>query len=177
MAEPTVTRRSPFGWTATADDTGHAVLRAPSGHVRATWQLVRWTGGGKALPWKPPATTTLIPYMLQTHPVTVYYPDAPSEEALITFGSPTRTRRRDHNGTLQLAGRTYQVLHFRGRRTELQRAGTLIASTRSGILGRLHLRSATPADDLDQLAVALVWFAIGPGRPGAIAMLTDFLSI
>ncbi|WP_427892059.1 hypothetical protein ACQHIV_04830 [Kribbella sp. GL6] len=177
MAEPTVKRKSPFGWTATADDTGHAVLRDPSGHVRATWQLLRWTGGGKALPWKPPARTTLVPYMVQIHPVTVYYPDAPSEEALITFGNPTRKRRRDHNGTLQLAGRTYEVLHFRRMRTELRRAGTLIATAKSGLFGHLHLKSATPTDDLDQLAIALLWFAIGPGRPGAIAMLTDFISI
>lgn len=177
MAEPTVTRKSPFGWTATADDTGLAVLRDPSSHVRATWQLLRWTGGGKALPFEPPATTTLIPYMLQTHPVTVYYPDAPSEEALITFGAPTRKRRRDHNGTLHLAGRTYQVLHFRRMRTELHRAGTRIAVAKSGVFGRLHLKYAAPAGDLDQLAIALLWFAIGPGRPGAMAMLTEFISV
>ncbi|MGZ0152917.1 hypothetical protein ACXJJ3_38070 [Kribbella sp. WER1] len=177
MAEPTVTRRSPFGWTATADDTGHAVLRDPSSHIRATWQVLRWSGGGKALPFEPPARTTLIPYMVQSYPVTIYYPDAPSEEAVITFGAAVRRRRRDHNGTLQLAGRSYEVRHHRRGRTDLYRAGIRIASAKAGVFGRLHLKSAAPADDLDQLALALLWFAIGPGRPGAISMITEFISI
>lgn len=96
--------------------------------------------------------------------------DAPAGEAAVDNGRPRPARRRDHNGSIALHGRTYEVRHTRRWRSTLSLDGRTVAVARKGRYGRPVLERSQPADPTDELALALFWFAVAPGRPGKLWM-------
>lgn len=158
------TQGSPFGWTATSDAAGTAVsLHDQQGQLRAAWvqqernallQVIRlWPN--------------------QQHTVQLFEGAKPSGEAVVANGRPRPARRRDHNGHLELHGRRYEVQHARRWRSTLSLDGRIVAVGRKGRFGRSALERAEPVDSVDELALAIFWFGVSPGRPGTIWMAFD----
>ncbi|MFF2654233.1 hypothetical protein [Streptomyces sp. NPDC058045] len=159
MREPK-TQASPFGWTATSDAEGTTVcLRDPQGHRRATWtqqernarlQLIRlWPN--------------------RQHTVQLLDGAGPAGEAVVDNGRPKPSRRRDHDGSIGLHGRSYEVRHTRRWRSTLSLDGRMVAVGRKGSFGRSVLERSQPSDAIDELALALFWFGVSPGRPGSLS--------
>ncbi|MFF2652140.1 hypothetical protein [Streptomyces sp. NPDC058045] len=141
MREPTP-HTSPFGWTATSDTAGTTVsLHDPRGQLRATWPQQEREAKLHIIRLRPN----------HQHRVTLHEGASPAGEATLDNGRPRPVRRRDHNGSLTLHGRT-------------------LAAGHRGSFGRHTLDRAQPLDPTDELALALFWFAITPGRPGMIWM-------
>lgn len=89
-------------------------------------------------------------------------------------GKPNAKRRAGHTGWLQIGDRRYQITHQFRYRTTMTQNGRVVARGR----GRSPLRAPellepSPTDELDQLAIGLLWFLFTLGRTGAIS---DFLS-
>ncbi|MFI7005539.1 hypothetical protein [Streptomyces sp. NPDC050145] len=60
--------------------------------------------------------------------------------------------------------------HTRSWRSTLSLDGRIIAVGRKGWFGRSVLERSQTFDPTDELALALLWFAVTPGRPGRIWM-------
>jgi len=157
---------SSFGWTATSDSAGTTVtLCDPQGRTRAVWthsprssakdlQLVRLSSNGR-------------------HRVRLLDGSAPAGEADIDNGRPRPARRRDHDGWIEVHGRRYGTRHARRWRSTLLLDDRVVAVGRKGWFGRSALERSRPLDAIDELALALFWFAVTPGRPGKIWMIVE----
>ncbi|MEU3657404.1 hypothetical protein AB0E67_32440 [Streptomyces sp. NPDC032161] len=163
MREPK-TYESPFGWTATSDSAGTPViLRDPQGQSRATWTQQERSALLQVVKLWPN----------QQHTVQLLEGATPAGDAVVDNGRPRPVRRRDHNGWIGLHGRRYDVRHARRWRSTLLLDGRVLAVGRKGRFGRSVLERAQPLDAVDELAMALFWFGVTPGRPGMIWMTFD----
>ncbi|MFI7006497.1 hypothetical protein [Streptomyces sp. NPDC050145] len=159
------TLTSPFGWTATSDAEGTTVsLRDPQGQCRATWRQQEREARLRVVRLRP-----------HRHTVQLLVGENPAGEAVVDNGLPRAARRRDHNGSIGLHGRTYDVRHTRRWRSTLSLEGRTVAVGRKGWFGRSVLERSQPLDQADELALALFWFAVAPGRPGKIWMTFESL--
>ncbi|MFE7478529.1 hypothetical protein ACFU98_47480, partial [Streptomyces sp. NPDC057575] len=155
------TEVSPFGWTATSDAEGTVVtLHDPQGQPRATWTQ------------RDRDVTLQVIHLWpnQQHTVQLLEGAMPAGETVIDNGRPRPVRRRDHNGHIDLHDRRYKLRHARRWRSTLQLDGRIVAVGRKGRFGRSMLERAQPLDAVDELALALFWFGVSPGRPGMIWM-------
>jgi len=163
MREPK-TQASPFGWTATSDAEGTTVsLHDPQGYRRATWTQQEQNARLQVIRLWPN----------QQHTVQLFDGATPAGEAAVDNGRPRPVRRRDHDGSVELHGRRYEVRHARRWRSTLSLAGRVVAVGRKGWFGRFALERSQPIDAIDELALALFWFGVTPGRPGMIWMTFD----
>jgi hypothetical protein len=145
---------SQLGWPARIDTAGGVTIFDSHGRPRAHYQ-------GKPHRYPSPA----LPDHGE-HPVTVG-----EEQVLLFNGVHPARRRRDFDGRVELGGRRYEFVHLRRWRTEVRRDGVLVARMRRRMGPRYKLLSNHASDEVDQLAAALGWHAVRPGRPGAISML------
>jgi len=161
---------SPFGWTARSDGSGTSVtLHDPAGQGRASWSV----------PARSAASNLQLVSLSQgrEHRVPLGNGPAAEGEAVIMNGQPRPVRRRDHNGSIELHGRRYDVQHGARWRSTLLRDGRVVAVGRRGWFGRVFLERSAVEDAVDELALALFWFAVSPGRPGLIWMTFHTVSI
>ncbi|MBE1577707.1 hypothetical protein ACFORH_10985 [Amycolatopsis roodepoortensis] len=160
MREPK-TQASPFGWTATSDAEGTTVsLHDSQGHRHASWTQHERNA----------RLQTIRLWPNRQHTVQLFDGAGLAGEASIDNGRPQPSRRRDHNGSIGLQGREYEVKHTRRWRSTLSLDGRVVALARKGRFGKLVLEGSAPVDQIDELALALFWFAVTPGRPGMIWM-------
>lgn len=109
------------------------------------------------------------------HRVMLFAGATPAGEALIDNGRPRASRRSDHDGFIEMHGRRYDVQHSPRWRSTLRLGDRVVAVGRKGWFGRSFLVGSHVTDSLDELALALFWFAVTPGRPGAIWMTFESL--
>lgn len=160
------THESPFDWTAMSDAAGTTVtLRDPQGQARATWTQPSRSAA------KDLQVVRLWPN--QQHRVALLGGATPVGEAVVDNGRSRPVRRRDHDGSIELHGRRYDVRHARRWRSTLLLDGRVVAIGRKGWFGRSALERAQPLDAVDELALALFLFAVTPGRPGMFWMTFD----
>ncbi|MFE1949693.1 hypothetical protein ACFW9D_04420 [Streptomyces sp. NPDC059524] len=160
MREPKK-QASPFGWTATSDAEGTTVsLHDAQGRRRATWQQQERNARLQVVRLWPQ----------QQHTVQIFDGADPVGEAAVDNGRPRPARRRDHDGAIALHGRRYDVRHTRRWRSTMSLDGRIVAVGRKGWFGRSVFERSQPIDSIDELALALFWFAVAPGRPGMIWM-------
>ena len=167
---PAKVHQSPIGWTATSDPAGTSVtLRDTVGQLRATW----------AVPARSAASNLQSVSLRrgEQHRIPLWSGSDPDGEAVVENGDPRPLRRRDHNGSIDLRGRRYELQHARRWRSTLLLDGRVVAVGRRGWFGRVFLERAAVADAVDELALALFWFAVSPGRPGLIWMTFDTVSV
>jgi hypothetical protein len=143
---------SPFGWSASVDVAGVVTLRDPAGQPRAIYQGTASSSPAAALPRG------------GTH--TVRLPDG---DVALHNGATRAARRRDHDGHLDLHGRRYVFHHTWGWNTEVSCDGVRVARLHRRTSRKFTVRTDASRDETDRLAVALCWFAVQPGREGAIA--------
>lgn len=145
---------SPFGASAVIDTQGIVTVRDASGMVRATYQ-------GAASKYPDPG----LPH-LGSHIVVL-----PEGEVELFNGSKGAFRRREHNGHVELHGRRYEFLHTRRWNTEVRCDGVRIALLRRRSSNSFKVRVNEVRDETDLFATILCWFAVRPGRGGAILEL------
>lgn len=85
-------------------------------------------------------------------------------------GKPNAKRRAAHNGWLQIGERRYLITHQFRYHTTMTRDGRTVARG----CGRSPFRAPQlleqhPADELDQLAIGLLWFLFTLGRTGVVS--------
>lgn len=141
-----------LGWWAAIDECGVVTVRDPSGQVRATYQGTSSKYPSANVPEGSSATIRL-----------------PEGEVLLINGRAKATRRHEHNGHLDLFGRHYEFIHRWRWRTEVRCAGRLVAVLRRRSSLRFTLRVNATRDETDLLATVLCWYAVRPGRDGAVA--------
>ncbi|WP_456697708.1 hypothetical protein [Aeromicrobium sp. P5_D10] len=149
---------SPFGWPATIDTAGVVTVFDTAGQVRATYQGgvgkysgPNLSGGG-------------------THTIRL-----PEGDVVLNNGAKKATRRHTHNGHLDLHGRHYEFLHTRRWKTEVRCEGVRVALLRRRSSRTFKIRVNAIRDETDLLATVLCWYAVRPGRQGAIASAFDGL--
>lgn len=151
--------QSPFGWSASVTPDGAVTLHDETGRERVTYSAERAGRGSTKL--KSGAVSVLK----------LHTSGGSGEQQLqIANGQPKPRRRHHHDGQTQIAGRSYDFVHRPRWRTEVRRDGDLVALLRRRLGPRQVLVEDRTSDDLDRLVLALAWFAVYPGRPGAISM-------
>lgn len=143
---------SPFGWSATIDVAGVVTLYDSTGRARATYQATASSSPTASLPRG------------GTHTVRL-----PEGDVTLHNGTTRATRRRDNDGHLDLHGRRYEFHHTWGWNTEVRCDGVRVALLHRRTSRRFTVRVDATRDETDLLATALCWFAVQPGREGAIA--------
>ncbi len=149
---------SAFDWPASIDAAGVVTVCDAAGRVRATYQ-------GTAAKYPEPS----LPQG-GTHIVRL-----PEGDVSLDNGAPNATRRSAHNGHLDLHGRRYEFLHTRRWRTEVRCDGVRVAVLRRRTSWKFTVRVNAIRDETDLLATVLCWYAVRPGRRGAISAALDGL--
>lgn len=143
---------SPFGWSATIDVAGAVTVYDTTGRARATYQ-----GTASRYP------TASLPEG-GTHTVRL-----PEGDVTLHNGSTNAFQRREHNGHLNLHGRHYEFRHTWRWNTEVRCDGVRVALLRRRFSRTFTIRADATRDETDLLATVLCWYAVRPGREGAIA--------
>lgn len=143
---------SAFDWPASIDASGVVTVRDAAGQVRATYQ-----GAASKYP------STNLPEG-GTHTIRL-----PEGDVTLVNGAPKATRRHLHNGHLDLRGRRYEFLHTRRWNTEVRCDAVRVALLHRRSSRKFTVRVNAIRDETDLLATVLCWYAVRPGRSGAIA--------
>lgn len=143
---------SAFDWPAVIDTAGVVTVRDPAGRVRATYQGSASKYPGAALPEGGIHTIGL-----------------PEGGVALFNGAEKATLRREHNGHLDLHGRRYEFLHTWRWNTDVRCDGVRVALLHRRSSNRFTVRFVAIRDETDLLATVLCWYAVRPGRAGAIS--------
>lgn len=149
---------SPFGWPATISTSGVVTVRDTTDRVRATYQGIASKYPAANLPEG------------GTHTIRL-----PEGEVTLMNGGTNAIRRHEHNGYLDLHGRHYEFRHTWRWNTEVRCGGVRVAVLHRRFTRTFTMRVNAIRDETDLLATVLCWYAVRPGRPGAImAVLGGF---
>lgn len=158
MRTEVTTLMTPFGWTASVT-AGQVSLHDEAGVLRASYTAE--DTGAKSTRIRQGADATVRQTCEQ---------DSGLHDIVIHNGIAKARRRRDHDGHMVINDRQYDITHHPRWRTELRRDATVVAVLRRRFGPRPVLIRDATQDPTDRLALALTWFAVYPGRPGAISM-------
>ncbi|MFI5428625.1 hypothetical protein [Aeromicrobium sp. UC242_57] len=149
---------SALGWPAAIDSAGTVTVQDDAGQLRATYQ---GTAAKHPSAHVPAGGSHIV--------------RLPTGEVELFNGKPKAKRRRDHNGHLDLYGRRYEFLHVRRWNTEVTCDGVRVAVLHRRFSRTFTVRVNAVRDDTDLLATVLCWYAVRPGRAGAISAAFDGL--